>query len=116
VTVRPSGTSAPKTRGAPVSGKGYRSGSMLWAILISSDGGEAHLIGRHGLMGEDATELMRGAVRVPVKSRFKITSFGRTCVPGQLPLELSAPLARRLPAGRPSACDEYARGQRHDNS
>ena len=38
-------------------------------ILISSDGGEAHLIGRHGLTGEDATELMRGAVRVPVKSR-----------------------------------------------
>jgi hypothetical protein len=83
---------------------------------MSSDGGEADLIGRHGLTGEDATELMRGAARVPVKSRFKITSFGRTCVPSQLPLELSAPLAGRLPAGRPSACDEYARGQRHDNS
>jgi hypothetical protein len=70
----------------------------------------------HGLTGEDVTQLVRGAVRVPVKSLFKITPFGRSCVPGQLALEVRAPLAGRLPAGCLDACDEYAGGKSHVRS
>jgi hypothetical protein len=40
----------------------------------------------HGLTGEDATQLVRGAVRVPVKGGLKITPLGRSRVSGQLAL------------------------------
>jgi hypothetical protein len=68
----------------------------------------------HGLTGEDAAELVRSAVRVSVKDGFKIIPVGRRCVSGQLALEVGAPLAGRLPAGRLNACDEYAGGKGHD--
>lgn len=84
--------------------------------LVTPDGREPRFLRRHGLAGEDGAQLVGDAIRIPVKSRFKIASVGQGGVSGQFTLQLSAPLAGRLTAGRLSACHEYACSKIHDNS
>ncbi|HYB18364.1 MAG TPA: hypothetical protein VEF71_23275, partial [Streptosporangiaceae bacterium] len=55
--------------------------------------------GSHGLPGEDVTQFVRLAVRVPVKDRLKITPLRRGRVRGQLTLQLGAADAFRRRAG-----------------
>jgi hypothetical protein len=67
--------------------------------LVTPDGREPCFLRGHRLTGQDGAQLVRDAVRVPVKGRFQIAPVGEAGVSSEFALQCGAPLAGRLPAG-----------------